>query len=275
MRQLADACPPLIAVDDAQWLDDATAEGLLYAVRRAQRLAAGVLVSVRADAYRPPTFETCVPVERRRDVPVGPLRVAALHAILKRHLQHSLPRPTLMRVAMACGGTASELLRQAIQLTPDRSSVQAARRAIRFDECCVHGGGDPAEATKRLEAALSACREPELRAELWLHIASCGREEGRAAEFYPMLLTALSETRNRTLAARLHYTATWMAQADPVHGLRHCDAALQLLDEACDPGLYSSLVMHRAYLQLISGGGADDAAIERGKASRAALSRLA
>lgn len=421
LRHLAGACPLLIAVDDAQWLDDATAECLPYALRRAERLAVGVLVSVRADGGRPPTFETCVPAERRHEVTVRPLSAGALQSILKRQLRQPLPRPTLVRVANTCEGnpfyaleiarelervgvpppgeplpvpgelqalvrfrmarlprrtrealltaaclsqptadvvgaeaigpaeeagivraehggrlrfahpllasavrdsassarkravhrrlavlaadpqerarhlaaaatgpdelvaatlataaeqaagrgalsTAAELFRQAIELTPDKSSVQAVRRAIRFDECCVQGGGDPAEAREKLEAALGACRDPELRAELRLHIASCGREEGRAAEFYPELLTALGETRNRTLAARLHYTAIWMAQADPVHGLRHCDAALQLLDQAADPGLFSSLVMHRAYLRLISGSGADDAAIERGKA---------
>ena len=421
VRQLAEDRPLLIAVDDAQWLDDATAESLPYVLRRAERLAAGVLVSVRTEAGCPPTFDTCVPAERRREVAIGPLSVGALHGILKRQLQQSLPRPTLVRVAMSCGGnpfyaleiarelervgvpppgeplpvpgelqalvrsrmgrlpertrealltaacmsqpsindvgpeeigpaeeagilhvertgrlrfvhpllasavrdsasaarrqgvhrrlaervtdpqerarhlaaaatgpdesvaamldaaaeqavrrgavtTASELFRKAIELTEDISSVQAARRAIRFEECCVQGGGDPAEPRGPLEATLNACGDPELRAELRLYIARCGRNEGRAAEFFPVLLAALGETRNRVLAARLHYQAVWMAQSDPVHGLRHCDAALHLLDEASDPGLYSSLIMHRAYLQLISGAGADDAAIERGKA---------
>ena len=421
LRQLSATRPVLLAVDDAQWLDDATAGSLPYALRRAELWPAGVLVSVRADAERPPTFEASVPAERRREVPVGPLSAAALHAILKQQLSHSLPRPTLVRVATSCGGnpfyaleiarelervgvpgpgdplpvpgelqalvrsrmsrlpertrealltaaclsaptagavgteaigpaeeagivrverggrlrfahpllasavresasaarrqavhrrlateaadpqerarhlaaaasgpdervaaaldeaaghaarrgalsTAMELLRMAIELTPDGSSAQAARRAIAFDECCVQGGGDPAEARGRLETALAACAEPELRAELRLHIAGCGREEGRAAEFYPMLLTALGETRNRRLAARLHFQAAWMAQADPQHGLRHCDAALRLLDEAADPALYAGLIMYRAYLQLIGGNGADDAAIERGTA---------
>jgi DNA-binding CsgD family transcriptional regulator len=421
VRQLAEARPLVVAVDDAQWLDDATAESLPYALRRAEGLAVGVLVSVRTEAGRPPTFDTCVPAERRCEVAIGPLSVGALHAVLKGQLRHSLPRPTIVRVAMSCGGnpfyaleiarelervgvpppgeplpvpgelqalvksrmsrlpegtrealltaaclsqpsvddvgaeeigpaeeagilhverggrlrfahpllasavrdsasaarrqsvhrrlaalaadpqerarhlaaaatgpdesvaamldaaaeqaarrgavtTASELFRQAIELTEDMSSVQAARRAIRFEECCVQGGGDPAEPRGPLEATLSACGDPELRAELRLYIARCGRNEGRAAEFYPMLLTALGETRNRVLAARLHLQAVWMAQNDPVHGLRHCDAALQLLDEASYPGLYASLIMHRAYLQLISGAGADDAAIDRGKA---------
>jgi DNA-binding CsgD family transcriptional regulator/tetratricopeptide (TPR) repeat protein len=420
VRGLAADRPLLVAVDDAQWLDDATAESLPYALRRAEALAVGVLVSVRTEGGRPPTFENCVPADRRREVEVGPLSVGALHAVVKGQLQHSLPRPTLVRVAMSCGGnpfyaleiarelervgaprpgeplpvpgelqalvrsrmsrlpartrealltaaclsqpsiddvgaeaigpaeeagilhverdgrlrfahpllasavrdsasaarrqsvhrrlaerltdpqerarhlaaaatgpdesvaamldaaaeqavrrgavtTASELFRQAIELTEDISSVQAARRAIRFEECCVQGGGDPAEPRSVLEATLSACGDPELRAELRLYIARCGRNEGRAAEFYPVLLTALSETRNPVLAARLHYQAVWMAQDDPVHGLRHCDAAWQLLDEASDPGLYSSLILQRAYLQLISGAGADDAAIERGK----------
>ncbi len=421
LSRLAENRPLLVAVDDAQWLDDATAGCLPYALRRAERLAAGVLVSVRTDGDRPPTFDTCIPAERRRELAIGPLSAAALHGVLKRQLKHSLPRPTLVRIARSCAGnpfyalevarelervgvpppgeplpvpaelqslvrsrmgrltertrdalltaaclwqptldlvgaeaigpaeeagivraehggrlrfthpllasavrdsastarkqavhrrlatlvtdpqerarhlaaaatgpdesvaamleaaaehaasrgalsTAPELSRQALELSQDSSSARAVRRAIRFDECCVHGGGDPAEARQRLETALLKCQDPELRAELRLHIASCGREEGRAAEFYPMLLIALSETKNRVLAARLHYAAIWMAQADPAHGQGHCDAALRLLEEATEPGLYSSLVMHRAYLALIGGAGADDDAIERGKA---------
>lgn|GEM_PF-2234062 len=46
-------------------------------------------------------------------------------------------------------------------------------------------------------------------------------------------------------------------------------------NQATDPGTYSSLVMHRAYLQLISGGGADDAAVERARRSRTAPSGMA
>jgi predicted ATPase len=127
VRRLAADRPLLVAVDDAQWLDDATAEGLPYALRRAERVPAGVLVSVRTDGGLPPTFDACVPADRRREVAVGPLSVRALHRVLKGQLQHSLPRPTLVRVAMSCGGNPF----YALEIARELERVGCHRRASR------------------------------------------------------------------------------------------------------------------------------------------------
>ncbi|GEM_PF-108461 len=420
VRQLAGVGPVLIAVDDAQWLDDATAEILAFALRRLERLPVGVLSTVRVEDGRPETFDSVVPAGQRRDLMIGPLGVAALHVIVRQRLRRPLPRPVLVRVVTSCGGNpfyaleiarelertgipppgeplpvpgelqgllrsrmarlprrtrdalleaacqsqptaatvdleaiapgeetgivflertgrlrfshpllaaavreaapmarrravhrrlaalaadaeerarhlaaaatgpddavaaaldaavdqaarrgalaaARELARRAVELTADPSGSLATWRAIRFAEHCVLGGGDPAEARAVLQARLPGCPPGDLRAELRLKIAWAMREEGRATEGYRDLCEAFTETTDPRLTARLHLQAIWMAEADPVHGMRHCDAALALLDEAADPGTFSSLLMHRAYLRLISGGGADDEAIERGR----------
>lgn len=421
LRHLAAARPVLLAVDDAQWLDGATAESLSFALRRLEPLPIGVLVSVRADGERPSTFDTVIPAERRLDVPVGPLSVAALHGILKRQLRHSLPRSTMVRLVMSCGGNpfyaleiarelervgvprpgeplpvpgelqalvrsrmarlpertkdallvaaclsqpttatvpieaigpaeeagiirvapdgrlrfghpllaaavkdsasaarrrevhrqlaglasdpeehawhlaaaatgpdeavavaldaateralgrgartaAVEFARRAIELTVDRDSDEAMRRAIRFGEHCVLGGGDLAEARAVLESALRVCRSGDLRAELRLFLSNVFREEGRATAGYEPLLQALGETTDRNLTARIHHQAVWMAESDAAQGLKHCDAALALLDEDSDPALYAAVLLLGAYFRLLSGQGADDAAIERGQA---------
>ncbi len=97
VRHLAAAGPVLIAVDDAQWLDDATAESLAFALRRVEHLPVGVLVSVRLAGGRPVTLELAIDGGRRRDVLLGPVSVAVMHAIVKRQLSRSLPRPVLVR----------------------------------------------------------------------------------------------------------------------------------------------------------------------------------
>ncbi|HEV2371347.1 MAG TPA: AAA family ATPase [Streptosporangiaceae bacterium] len=419
LQSLAAVQPVLVAVDDAQWLDDATGESLPFALRRLERVPVGVLVSVRTDGQRPPTFDTTLPDERRHEVPVGPLTVAALHGVLKAQLRSSLPRPTLVRIAVSCGGNPfyalevareiervgvpapgeplpvpgglqalvrsrmarlpartrqallvaacqsqpttetvdieaigpaeeagiirverngrlrfghpllaaavqdsasaarkravhrqiaeltsdleerarhlaaaatgpdeavavaldaaakrawergalnADLARQAVEMTEDHMSDQAMERVIRFSEHCILSSGDPAEAKAMLESALRLCRPGDLRAELQLRLSWTVRGVSRSGEGYRDLLKAFGETTDPKLTARIHLQAIWMAEADPVHGLKHCDAALGLLDEDDDPVTYSSLVLHRAYLQLLNGQGADDAAIQRGQA---------
>ena len=67
LRELARAEPILVAVDDAQWLDDASGAALQFALRRVIDASVGFLCSVRTDAVRPNTFETALPDDRREE----------------------------------------------------------------------------------------------------------------------------------------------------------------------------------------------------------------
>jgi DNA-binding CsgD family transcriptional regulator/tetratricopeptide (TPR) repeat protein len=96
----------LVAVEDAQWLDAASADALSYAIRRLDDVPIGVLVSVRTDGSRPPTFEQALPAERRHDLELGPLSTAAIHDIIERELGRSFTRPVVVQIATGSGGNA-------------------------------------------------------------------------------------------------------------------------------------------------------------------------
>ncbi|HEY7025281.1 MAG TPA: AAA family ATPase [Candidatus Limnocylindrales bacterium] len=96
----------LVAVEDAQWLDSATAEALSYAIRRLDDLPVAILASVRTDGSRPTTFEQVLPNEKRRDLELGPLSTAAIHDVIERELGRSFPRPVVVQIATGSAGNA-------------------------------------------------------------------------------------------------------------------------------------------------------------------------
>jgi DNA-binding CsgD family transcriptional regulator len=137
LQHLASERPVMIAVDDAQWLDEATSETLSFAVRRLEGSPVGVLVSVRVDGDRADTFELAVAPHLRDDLALGPLGTAALHEVVKRQLGRPFPRPTLVQIVAASGGNpfyaveiARELDRTGIIAPGTRLPLPAELRAL-------------------------------------------------------------------------------------------------------------------------------------------------
>lgn len=101
---MSEAQPVLIALDDLQWLDAASVAVLSFVLRRLDDEPIGVLgvqrlgepVRLRLDGLVGPALMT-------RDA-IGPLKVAAIHHMIREHLGESLPRPMLVRVHEASGG---------------------------------------------------------------------------------------------------------------------------------------------------------------------------
>ena len=124
LRELASSAPLVVAVDDAQWVDPASASALAFAVRRLEGLPVGVLVSVRVEDERPESFEFAVPDGRRGELTIGGLGVAALHAVLKQQLGRVFPRPVLVRIAAASDGNPFYALEIAREL--ERTGVPPA-----------------------------------------------------------------------------------------------------------------------------------------------------
>ncbi|MGZ4335448.1 MAG: AAA family ATPase, partial [Gaiellaceae bacterium] len=126
LRELAGAEPILVAVDDAQWLDDATADALRFALRRATDLGLAVLCSVRTDAGRSDTFETVLPDDRRSELRLAPLTVAAMHGVIRARIGRSLPRPTVVKIVERTGGNAFyalEIARELVRQGEDEPGV--------------------------------------------------------------------------------------------------------------------------------------------------------
>jgi DNA-binding CsgD family transcriptional regulator len=100
---LAAESPVLVAIDDAQWLDRASASALEFAARR---LRAGPV----AFAFtRLGGDDDQVALERAcRDslvrIPVGPLSLGALNNLIKVRLGEALPRRLIVLVERLCGG---------------------------------------------------------------------------------------------------------------------------------------------------------------------------
>lgn len=94
---LSRAAPVLVAVDDAPWLDAATAAVLTFAARRFDGHPIGVVVTQRTEHLVPVPLELdrALQADRRW---LDPLSIGALHALLAERLGLTLPRPTLSRL---------------------------------------------------------------------------------------------------------------------------------------------------------------------------------
>ena len=99
---LAKQSPLLIAVDDVQWTDRASADALAYAARRLSG-PIGIAIARRhepGDPTRAPPFElhrTIEPMRFQRVVVRG-LPVAVIFRLIRDRLGISLPRPSLLRI---------------------------------------------------------------------------------------------------------------------------------------------------------------------------------
>jgi DNA-binding NarL/FixJ family response regulator len=105
IRLLAEDIPTLIAVDDVQWLDAASAALLHYVVRRLEDEQVAVLLSERTGDRDALDLARLDPA-RLRTLEVGLLSVGALGRILSERLDVTYPRPLLHRIHEVSGGNA-------------------------------------------------------------------------------------------------------------------------------------------------------------------------
>jgi DNA-binding CsgD family transcriptional regulator len=110
----------LLAVDDVQWLDAASAQSLAFALRRLPPKV-GLLLAHRAQLGQelPLGLARALSEDRLLRIAPGPLSLAALHHLVKFRLGTSLSRPLLARLAEASGGNPLYALEMARALAPD------------------------------------------------------------------------------------------------------------------------------------------------------------
>jgi DNA-binding CsgD family transcriptional regulator len=116
VRELASSECVVIAVDDVQWLDEASAGALGYAGRRLEDEQVGVLLARRTplESALVGELRRSVPAERFAHVEVGPLDVGSLGRVIQDRLGVVVPRPLLAEVHQAAGGNpfyAQEIVR--------------------------------------------------------------------------------------------------------------------------------------------------------------------
>jgi DNA-binding CsgD family transcriptional regulator len=98
LRRLAGERPVLVAVDDVQWLDAASARVLAFAWRRLRSEPVALLLARRVGS------PVVAPLDLGERLAVEPLSMGALHRLLHDRLGLILTRPALRRVHAASGG---------------------------------------------------------------------------------------------------------------------------------------------------------------------------
>jgi len=105
LQLLSERGPTLIAVDDVQWLDSASAAAVAFALRRLGSDGVLVLLARRpiGEAGRT-SIEEALAGDRVTRLSVGPLSLGALHRVLREQLGRTFPRSTLVRIHERAGG---------------------------------------------------------------------------------------------------------------------------------------------------------------------------
>ena len=121
--------PVLIAVDDVQWLDAASAGALAYGARRLRVERVGILLARRhgSESGLIAQLQRSLPIDRVTMVEVGPIDSATLHHVVQEHLGVSLPRPLLAEVQHASGGNPFYALEIVRMLRRSGISVEAGQ----------------------------------------------------------------------------------------------------------------------------------------------------
>ena len=242
LRELANQGPLLLAIDDAQWFDDASAAILTYAIRRLVDRAAGILLAVRGEPDGSTLELTAgVPAEDRERLHVGPLSLAALHQLFLARFGASFPRLVLVRIEDASGGNpfyaleiARELARSGAVVTPgDRlpipdtlgalveARIGAVPPATRTALLLAAVAAEPTiETLRRADHGAPAALEPALR-------SGIAAVEGQAIRFtHPLLAQAVISIARPEELRRVHATLARTARSDDARA-RHLGGATE------------------------------------------------
>jgi DNA-binding CsgD family transcriptional regulator/tetratricopeptide (TPR) repeat protein len=106
LRALAITAPLLVAIDDEQWLDRASARVLAFALCRMRGERICVLLTRRpqSDGAMWPELARGFGSDGLAAQVLGPLDMSAIHDLLARRLKRLIPRPLLRRIYDASGG---------------------------------------------------------------------------------------------------------------------------------------------------------------------------
>ena len=134
---LAERGPVLMALDDLQWLDPASAGVVQIALRRLRDEQVRLLATVRLgpDLASPVDLDRTFPASRIEQISLGPLSVGAVHTLLEERLGLELTRPELVRVWEATGGNAFFALELGRELV--RTNTRPTRgQPLRIPRAC-------------------------------------------------------------------------------------------------------------------------------------------
>jgi DNA-binding CsgD family transcriptional regulator len=131
LRGLSASRPVVVAIDDLQWLDQASARALRYALRRLEEEPVGVLATLRLmpDGDDPLLLASTLPPGRGDTLLLGPLGIGSLRRMLSQTVT-AISRPMLLRIHEVSGGNPLY-------------AIELARGLADDERVATHPGGLP------------------------------------------------------------------------------------------------------------------------------------
>jgi DNA-binding CsgD family transcriptional regulator len=214
----------LVAIDDVQWLDPASARALTFALRRAPARVATLLARRSGAGAGPMDVLERKPASLEH-VRLGPLSLAALHHLIAVHLGRAPARPALARIAGTAGGNpffSLELARALAAAEDERTPADPLPLPQSLQAALAARLRRLSEPTRDVLAAASALSKPSpaalaaaLGADVDLHGSLSEAEEASVVEStherirftHPLLASvlyaSLTAERRRSLHRRL------------------------------------------------------------------------
>jgi DNA-binding CsgD family transcriptional regulator len=252
LGRLAEGGPMVLAIDDAQWLDPASARALAFALRRLESRPVGVVAAIRAaDAGgHGGGFDSVESSLTGTRLGVGPLSLAVIHQMFKRELGRSFPRPLLVNIHRTAAGNPFYALEIAREI--DRVGSPAPGRPL------------PVPGDGRDLAMLRLGRLPRVTRDVLAQVAATPgaaaqhvdldalapaeragiavvRPDGRIEFTHPLFGSALYSSLPETDRKRLHRRLAGEA-TDPVERARQLALAASGPDETTAAELASAAV---------------------------------
>lgn len=130
LRALATREPLVVAIDDVQWLDPATASALEFAARRAEDIPIRYLITRRSDGHESPPLGLARGLgdDSVRVIRISPLLRDELDSLLRSRLELQLPRARLVELHRTSGGNPFYALE--IAAAAKRQGLLAGRAAL-------------------------------------------------------------------------------------------------------------------------------------------------
>jgi DNA-binding CsgD family transcriptional regulator len=243
LARLSERRPLLVAIDDVQWLDSASASVLEFAVRRLTGARFGLLFAIRLPEHAPLAADRLFPPESLSRHTLGPLTLAALHHLLKDRFDDPLTRPTLVRIHDASGGNPLFALEIARELRTLPSTDRGARLPVPSGLRQLLAERIPRLPPEAREALLAAAALSHPTSDLVERASSpaalAAAEEtglvrvdhGRIAFGHPLYASAVYDSAARARRRELHRRLAQLV-TDPEERARHLAFATADQDEA-------------------------------------------
>ncbi|MBA2571244.1 MAG: AAA family ATPase [Chloroflexi bacterium] len=239
LSSLAADRPLVIAVDDVQWLDPASARALEFAARRLPARL-GIVVARRLDDGEvvPLGLDRALDPEVLERLTLGPLSLAALHQLIEGVVGLTLSRPLLVRIESLSGGNPFFALETARALARDGGlpgpgdPLPVPRSLQNLVSDRVRQLSGPAQAAALAAAALSrptsmsvaVALSPEVDADAAiLEAEEAGvlvRDGDRLRFWHPLLASAIYGSAGTTRRRELHRRLADVV-VDPEERARH------------------------------------------------------